>query len=165
MPSPFTPEVPARAGERRYWVELEGAAQALAIAQSARAHSGLTLIITPDTGIALRLDEEIRFFDAELNVLHFPDWETLPYDVFSAHQDIISQRIATLSQLQDIRHGILILPVSTLLHRLPPASFYQGQTFALDVGQSFNVDNTRISLLHFSLNSSCSGHSQHTGYR
>ena len=146
MPSPFTPEVPARAGERRYWVELEGAAQALAIAQSARAHSGLTLIITPDTGIALRLDEEIRFFDAELNVLHFPDWETLPYDVFSAHQDIISQRIATLSQLQELTQAVLILPVTTLLHRLPPAAFYQGQSFVLDKGQTFDVNNTRLQL-------------------
>ena len=52
MPSPFTPEVPARAGERRYWVELEGAAQALAIAQSARQHKSLTLVVTRDTATA-----------------------------------------------------------------------------------------------------------------
>ncbi|MAD46862.1 MAG: transcription-repair coupling factor [Oceanospirillaceae bacterium] len=146
MTSPFSPEIPTKAAERRFWGNLTGASQALAIASAAAGHPGLTLVISADPANALRLEEEIRFFAQELPVLHFPDWEILPYDVFSPHQDIVSQRIATLSQLQDIRHGILILPVSTLLHRLPPASFYQGQTFALDVGQSFNVDNTRIQL-------------------
>ncbi len=146
MTSPFSPEIPTKDAERRFWGNLTGASQALAIASAAAGHPGLTLVISADPANALRLEEEIRFFAQELPVLHFPDWEILPYDVFSPHQDIVSQRIATLSQLQDIRHGILILPVSTLLHRLPPASFYQGQTFALDVGQSFNVDNTRIQL-------------------
>ncbi|MAK91918.1 MAG: transcription-repair coupling factor [Oleibacter sp.] len=146
MASPFSPEIPTKAAERRFWGNLSGASQALSIASAAAGHKGLTLVICADPASALRLQEEIRFFAEDLPVLHFPDWEILPYDVFSPHQDIVSQRIATLSRLQDIQHGILILPVSTLLHRLPPASFYQGQTFALDVGQNFAVDNTRIQL-------------------
>ena len=146
MASPFSPEIPTKAAERRFWGNLSGASQALSIASAAAGHKGLTLVICADPASALRLQEEIRFFAEDLPVLHFPDWEILPYDVFSPHQDIVSQRIATLSRLQDIQHGILILPVSTLLHRLPPASFYQGQTFALDIGQNFAVDNTRIQL-------------------
>src|SRR5690606_4274610 len=87
-----------------------------------------------------------RFFASELPVLHFPDWEILPYDLFSPHQDIVSQRIATLSRLHDLKQGVLILPVTTLLHKLPPASFYQGQSFALDIGQTFHTEATRTQL-------------------
>jgi len=146
MVSPLSPDTPTRAGDRRFWGALNGASQALAIAKAASDHKGLTLVVTHDTSAALRLEEEIRFFSPTLTVLHFPDWEILSYDVFSPHQDIISQRIATLSQLHDLRQGVLILPVSTLLQRLPPASFYQGQTFALDIGQTFDVANTRRQL-------------------
>ncbi|MAE21319.1 MAG: transcription-repair coupling factor, partial [Pseudomonas sp.] len=146
MVSPLSPDTPIRAGDRRFWGALNGASQALAIAKAASDHKGLTLVVTHDTSAALRLEEEIRFFSPALTVLHFPDWEILAYDVFSPHQDIISQRIATLSQLHDLRQGVLILPVSTLLQRLPPASFYQGQTFALDIGQTFDVANTRRQL-------------------
>jgi len=146
MTSPFSPDIPSKAAERRFWGNLSGASQALAIASAASQHKGLTLVVSSDPANTLPLEEEIRFFAADLPVLYFPDWEILPYDVFSPHQDIVSRRIATLSKLQDVTHGILILPVTTLLHRLPPASFYRGQTFALDVGQNFNVDNTRIQL-------------------
>ena len=146
MASPLHPDLPAKAAERRFWGNLTGASQALAIATAASEQKGLTLVITADPASALQLTDEIRFFAGDLDVLHFPDWEILPYDVFSPHQDIISQRIATLSRLHDLQRGVLILPVSTLLHRLPPASFYQGQTFALDVGQTFNVSHTRQQL-------------------
>ncbi|WP_430462066.1 transcription-repair coupling factor [Thalassolituus sp. LLYu03] len=146
MASPLSPELPARAAERRFWGNLTGAGQAMAIAAAASNNQGLTLVICADPASALRLEEEIRFFAGSLEVLHFPDWEILPYDVFSPHQDIVSQRIATLSRLADLKSGILILPVTTLLHRLPPAGFYQGQTFVLDIGQTFNVDNTRLQL-------------------
>lgn len=146
MHSPLHPPIPARAAERFFWGGLRGAGQALAIAAAAEQQPGLTLVITADPASALRLEEEIRFFASELPVLHFPDWEILPYDLFSPHQDIVSQRIATLSRLHDLKQGVLILPVTTLLHKLPPASFYQGQSFALDVGQSFNTDTTRLQL-------------------
>jgi transcription-repair coupling factor (superfamily II helicase) len=146
MTSPIQPDLPTRAAERRFWGNLPGSGLALAIASAAQQHQGLTLVITADTTSALQLEEEIRFFASDLSVLLFPDWETLPYDVFSPHQDIISQRISTLSRLQDVQQGILIIPVSTLLQRLPPASFYQGQSFVLDIGQTFNIDNSRKQL-------------------
>lgn len=141
MASPLTPPLPNRSGERFFWGNLSTAAEALAFANSALDHSGLTLVITSDSANALRLEEEIKFFAAELEVLYFPDWETLPYDLFSPHQSITSQRIATLSRLHDLKQGILILPFTTLLHKLPPLSFYRGQSFVLDVGQNFNADH------------------------
>ena len=67
----------------------------MAIASAAQQHPGLTLIITNTSADALQLEEDIRFFGSDLDTLLFPDWETLPYDVFSPHQDIISQRIET----------------------------------------------------------------------
>lgn len=146
MVSPLQPNCPSKAAERRFWGDLHGASQALAIASAASNQKGLTLVVTCDPNTALRLEDEIRFFASDLPVLHFPDWEILPYDVFSPHQDIVSQRIATLSQLSDLQQGVLILPISTLLHRLPPANFYQGQSFALDIGANFDVDATRLKL-------------------
>ena len=146
MTSPLQPPIPSRAGERYFWGELRGAAQALAIVEAALVQQGLTLVVCADSASALRLEEEIRFFANGLEVLYFPDWETLPYDLFSPHQSIISQRIATLSRLQDIRQGIVILPIATLLHKLPPLSFYQGQNFILDLGQTFNLENTCLQL-------------------
>lgn len=139
-------ELPNLAAERRFWGNLTGASQALAIAEAAQQHPSLTLVVTTDTASAMRLEEEIRFFANDLTVLHFPDWETLAYDIFSPHQDIVSQRIATLSQLRDLQQGVLILPVSTLLHRLPPAQFYTGQSFVLDIGQRFIIDDYRHQL-------------------
>lgn len=146
MTSPINTDIPTKVGERRFWGNLHGSSLSLSLASTALNHQGLTLVVTPDTTEALRLEEEIRFFAPDLPVLHFPDWETLPYDVFSPHQDIISQRIATLSQLNSLIQAVLILPVSTLLHRLPPQDFYQGQSFLLSLGAQFSVEDTRKKL-------------------
>ncbi|WP_221797993.1 transcription-repair coupling factor [Oceanobacter mangrovi] len=139
-------DLPSRAAERRFWGNLQGASRSLAIAEAARQHAGLTLIITTDTASALQIEEELGFFASNSKLMLFPDWETLPYDVFSPHQDIISQRIATLSQLHGSRDGILIIPIGTLLQKLPPQGFYSGQSFVLDIGQTFDVDKTRVQL-------------------
>src|SRR5690606_27650032 len=146
MASPLLPPIPERAGERYFWGNVQGVAKALAIANAAEQNNGLTLVVTADSASALALEEEIRFFSKSLPVLYFPDWETLPYDLFSPHQTIVSQRIATLSRLTDLKQGVVILPVSTLLQRLPPANFYQGQSFVLDVGGQFNLESTRLQL-------------------
>ncbi|WP_410964949.1 hypothetical protein, partial [Salmonella sp. SAL4435] len=90
--------------------------------------------------------QELRFFAPDLPVLHFPDWETLPYDVFSPHQDIISQRIAALYQLPQLKHGVLVVPISTALHRLAPTRFLLGSSLVLDVGQKLDVERMRLRL-------------------
>src|SRR5690606_4168016 len=105
-----------------------------------------TLLLTSDSQSAERLQEELAFFAPNLPVLHFPDWETLPYDVFSPHQDIISQRIATLYRLPEIKHGGLVVPRATALHRLAPTRLLPGSGLLLDVGQKLDVEEMRARL-------------------
>ncbi len=137
--------MPAASGKQT-WGNLPGAALSLAIAESASSAKRFTLLLTADSQSAERLKEELAFFAPELPVLHFPDWETLPYDVFSPHQDIISQRIATLYQLPELTHGVLVVPITTALHRLAPKRFLLGSSLVLDVGQKLDVEQMRSRL-------------------
>ncbi|PKF71995.1 transcription-repair coupling factor [Pseudomonas fluvialis] len=139
------PKLPAAAG-KQHWGNLPGAALSLAVAEAASAAKRLTLLLTADSQSAERLQEELAFFAPDLPVLHFPDWETLPYDVFSPHQDIISQRIATLYRLPEIKHGVLVVPIATALHRLAPTRFLLGSGLLLDVGQKLDVEEMRARL-------------------
>lgn len=137
--------MPAASGKQT-WGNLPGAALSLAIAESASHAECFTLLLTADSQSAERLKEELAFFAPELPVLHFPDWETLPYDVFSPHQDIISQRIAALYQLPELTHGVLVVPITTALHRLAPKRFLLGSSLVLDVGQKLDVEQMRLRL-------------------
>jgi len=137
------PTLPSAAG-KQHWGNLPGAALSLAIAEAASAaDTRFTLLLTPDSLSAERLKEDLAFFAPTLPVLHFPDWETLPYDQFSPHQDIISQRIATLYRLPEVRHGVLVVPINTALHRLAPTRFLLGRSLVLDVGQRLDVEEMR----------------------
>nr|WP_256355005.1 transcription-repair coupling factor [Pseudomonas sp. sia0905] len=139
------PSLPATAG-KQHWGNLPGAALSLAIAEAASSAKRFTLLLTADSQSAERLEQELSFFAPELPVLHFPDWETLPYDLFSPHQDIISQRISALYRLPSLSHGVLVVPITTALHRLPPKRFLLGSSLVLDVGQRINVDDMRARL-------------------
>ncbi|MDQ7984555.1 transcription-repair coupling factor [Pseudomonas sp. G34] len=145
MPVLRLPSLPATAG-KQHWGNLPGAALSLAIAEAANSAKRFTLLLTADSQSAERLEQELSFFAPELPVLHFPDWETLPYDLFSPHQDIISQRIAALYRLPELKHGILVVPITTALHRLAPRRFLLGSSLVLDVGQRINVDDMRARL-------------------
>lgn len=139
-------------GQRRFWGQLYGSSDALAIAEAAMASDAPMVVVTPDTPSAQRLEHAIAFFcketheEASLPVLTFPDWETLPYDVFSPHQDIISDRLATLARLPKLTRGVLIVPVATLLHRLAPTYFLDGNCFLIDLGQTLELEATRTRL-------------------
>jgi len=139
------PPLPAASG-KQHWGNLPGAALSLAIAEAANNAERFTLLLTADSQSAERLQEELAFFAPELPVLHFPDWETLPYDLFSPHQDIVSQRIATLYQLPELNHGVLVVPITTALHRLAPKRFLLGSSLVLDVGQKLDVEQMRLRL-------------------
>ncbi len=139
------PPMPAASGKQT-WGNLPGAALSLAIAEAASNAERFTLLLTADSQSAERLQEELAFFAPTLPVLHFPDWETLPYDVFSPHQDIISQRIAALYQLPELTHGVLVVPITTALHRLAPKRFLLGSSLVLDVGQKLDVEQMRMRL-------------------
>ncbi|NNJ65204.1 MAG: DEAD/DEAH box helicase, partial [Xanthomonadales bacterium] len=80
-------------------------------------------------------------------VQQFPDWETLPYDVFSPYQDIVSRRLATLAALPEMRRGIIVIPVSTLMQRIAPPEFVRGNSLRLAKGQSLNPDAFRRKLI------------------
>ncbi|WP_374439551.1 transcription-repair coupling factor [Pseudomonas panipatensis] len=139
------PALPAAAGKQT-WGNLPGAALSLAIAEAAAPAKRFTLLLTADSQSAERLEQELHFFAPDLPVLQLPDWETLPYDVFSPHQDIISERIATLYQLPELKHGVLVVPITTALHRLAPAKFLLGSSLVLDVGQKLDVEQMRVRL-------------------
>ncbi|AEF22872.1 transcription-repair coupling factor [Pseudomonas fulva] len=145
MPVLRLPSLPATAG-KQHWGNLPGAALSLAIAEAATCAKRFTLLLTADSQSAERLEQELSFFAPELPVLHFPDWETLPYDLFSPHQDIISQRISALYRLPSLSHGVLVVPITTALHRLPPKRFMLGSSLVLDVGQRIDVDDMRAHL-------------------
>ncbi len=155
----FIPNPPVRAGDHRVWDHLHGSADALAISETARATDGLTLVVTRNTEEANRLEQAVRFYldlpadqdeDAitadGLELLSLPDWETLPYDLFSPHQDIVSRRIRALHRLPRTRHAILIVPARTLMHRLPPVSYLQGNTLMLETGQTLDSAQWRLQL-------------------
>ncbi|MEX6502465.1 transcription-repair coupling factor [Pseudomonas zhanjiangensis] len=139
------PPLPASAG-KQHWGNLPGAALSLAIAEAASSAKRFTLLLTADSQSAEHLEQELSFFAPTLPVLHFPDWETLPYDLFSPHQDIISQRIAALYRLPALKHGILVVPISTALHRLAPTRFLLGSSLMLEVGQRLDVEQMRTRL-------------------
>ncbi len=146
--TPLAPDLP-RAGERHVrWGRLYGSAWGLAIAAAAQRRQGPLLVVTAGMPEAMRLEAEIRFYsqDPARPVLIFPDWETLPYDVFSPHQDIVSQRLATLYQLPTLERGVLIVPVATLMQRLAPREYLDATSLVLDVGQRFPLDEMRARL-------------------
>ena len=103
-------------------------------------------IITCSVFDAIRIKEEIAWFFPKLKVNLLPDWETLPYDHFSPHQDIISARLATLNTLKKEQQSVLIVPVSTLMLRTAPASFIYGSTINFKVGDKLDTHNFRQNL-------------------
>ena len=144
--SPLRPVLPMRGGDRQYWTHLYGSAGALAISAAAHQHGGPVVVIAEDTRSAERLEEEVRFFlssNESLSLLPFPHWETLPYDNFSPHQDIISERLSTLYRLPALKRGILIVPVTTLMVRLPPPTFLESNALIVDGGQALALDRMR----------------------
>ena len=169
---PLNPQFKYKPGDKQQWGGLKGSAMSLALANIAQKHNSLTLVITADTATAQRMEQELSFFlrspseqsaaphfepnfqpSAEQNavvsklpIFIFPDWETLPYDTFSAHQDIISQRLFTLYHLPKVEQGLLIVPITTLMHRLAPKEYVHGNSLLLSVNQHLNIDKMRHSL-------------------
>jgi len=147
--SPLQPPSSNQPGEKSRWGKLYGSSFGLVISEAARSAAGIVLVLTPDTASATRLEYELRFYNKgndDLPVLGFPDWETLPYDTFSPYQDIISERLATLQRLPDLQRGILILPVSTLMHRITPRGYIDGNSLMLDVGDTLQLESMRLRL-------------------
>ncbi|MBY6197946.1 transcription-repair coupling factor [Vibrio hangzhouensis] len=136
---------PSGAGDKKHLGNLIGGALALSISEHASAHGNHTLLVVPDPQLALKLQGELeQFYPGEVAL--FPDWETLPYDNFSPHQDIISDRIARLYALPQQRDGITIVPVSTLLQRQSPRDYLLQHTLMVKTGDLFSLDKLRHQL-------------------
>lgn len=149
LQSLLTPPLSSKSGNRQHWGQLHGSATALAIANAARLHKGLSLIITADTSSALQLESELQFFcqgQPQPEVMHLADWETLPYDTISPHQDIISERLSTLYRLPLTKHAILVVPITTLLQRLMPQSYLTGNSLMVATGQRIAINDMRANL-------------------
>ena len=146
--SPFLIDTIPAHEQDNTWRELHGSSVALALAKLAEQQPRRILLITEDAPSAYRLEQEIRFFTPTLasHVSVFPDWETLPYDNFSPHQDIISERLRVLAKLPESQQGVLIVSLSSLLHRIAPASYIQGQTFLFAQGERKPLEGFRRQL-------------------
>ena len=136
-------------GKRHTLPHPGGSADALWLARLAEREQRddrLTAIVTADANDARRLIDELAFFAPDLRTTLFPDWETLPYDTFSPHQDLISERLATLWRIsqraQDGGADVVLVPATTALYRLAPPSFLAGYTFHFKVKQS--LDEARL---------------------
>ncbi|HEX4974292.1 MAG TPA: transcription-repair coupling factor, partial [Pseudomonadales bacterium] len=139
--------IPTQKNDHRHWGGLNGSALALAIGDAALLHKSLSVVITADNQSALQLADELRFFTNQAcEILHFPDWETLPYDQFSPHQDIISQRLKVLHQLPRLKQGILLVPISTLMGRIATTDYVQQTTFVLKAGDVFDLEAWRAQM-------------------
>lgn len=143
------PPLPSYTKQRLVWSNLVGSSLGLALYSAIAEAKRPILIVTPDTMTAMRLEYEIDFFQAGASsypIFHFPDWETLPYDHFSPHQDIISNRLTALHQMPVLQQGAIITPITTLMQRIAPREFLSGNIFFLHTGESLNIDATRRNL-------------------
>ncbi|MBP7568340.1 MAG: transcription-repair coupling factor, partial [Burkholderiaceae bacterium] len=131
-----------------------GSADALLLAELAtreKAAGRITAVVASDATDAQRLTGELAFFAPDLRVVVFPDWETLPYDTFSPHQDLISERLATLWRISQRGEGdngadVVIVPATTALYRVAPPSFLAGYTFQFKVKQKLDEAKLKAQL-------------------
>ncbi|MDX1513928.1 MAG: transcription-repair coupling factor [Gammaproteobacteria bacterium] len=147
--SPLKPRLPRASRRSLDWTQLYGASRGLAIARAGELHGGPVLVVVPDPASAMRLESELEFFlgdEGQVPVLHFPDWETLPYDAFSPHQDIVSERLETLRRLPALTRGILVTPVTTLMVRTPPPEYISAFSLELAAGDQLDIDAFRMDL-------------------
>jgi len=127
---------------RPRYTNLHGSSDALGLAQYAASHAPL-VVVAADALEAQRLVEEIPYFAPALKTFLLPDWETLPYDHFSPHQDLISERLATLHHIRTQAFDIAVVPVTTALYPLPPVSYMAAYTFFLKKGETLDLDAFR----------------------
>ena len=136
------------------WAGLDSGSMAAVLAELARSQDHLFVVLAPNSSRAQHLADSLEFYltgsgdqGNDTPVMLFPDWETLPYDLFSPHQDIISDRIRVLHQLPISHKGILVVPINTLMQRLAPPLHITGNSFMLKVGDTFDMEATRSRLV------------------
>jgi len=139
--------LPADSGGNVRWGELYGSALALAIVAAAERHSGPVLVLAATARDAEKLADELKFFaDGAVPILGFPDYESLPYDVFSPHPDITSNRLACLAALPALQRGILVTAIDAAILRLPPPDFVAAHTLSVTRGERLDLEAFRTRL-------------------
>ena len=141
----FQPDIPTQPNDHKILGNVLLGADALAISEIAEQNQNLTVVVTPDTRSAVRLSRVLSELSSQ-NVCLFPDWETLPYDTFSPHQEIISSRLSALFHLQNAKKGIFLLPISTLMQRLCPPQYLQHNVLLIKKGDRLVIDKMRLQL-------------------
>ena len=133
-------------GQRWALPPLHGVADALALAALAAPERPL-LVVTAEAMDAVRLEEALGWLVPQARVHLLPDWETLPYDRFSPHQDLISERLSTLHAISQGNYDIVLVPASTALYRLAPPAFLAAYTFFLKTGERLDLDALRAQMV------------------
>lgn len=141
----FQPDIPTQPNDHKSLGNVLPGADALAISEIAEQNQNLTVVVTPDTRSAVRLSRVLSELSSQ-NVCLFPDWETLPYDTFSPHQEIISSRLSALFHLQNAKKGIFLLPISTLMQRLCPPQYLQHNVLLIKKGDRLVIDKMCLQL-------------------
>ncbi len=143
--SPAVPLIPASPAQPVQWGNCVGGGAGYVIARAVSQAESPLLVVTADVQAASRLMEEVCFFldDRSAEILSFPDWETLPYDVFSPLPELVSQRLLTLHRLRRLKRGVIVVPVATLMQRLLPAEFLDANSLMLKVGDELDLDGFR----------------------
>ncbi|HEX2493876.1 MAG TPA: transcription-repair coupling factor [Steroidobacter sp.] len=142
------PLLPSKANMHVRWGQLYGSAASLWLAEAARKASGPVLVIASDARQASRMEDELRFFcEPSAAVELFPAWETLPYDLFSPHPDIVSQRLRMLSTLPTLAKGVVIVDLETLLQRLAPRTYINAHAFDLELRDRLDLAAFRERLI------------------
>ena len=141
----FQPDIPTQPNDHKILGNVLPGADALAISEIAEQNQNLTVVVTTDTRSAVRLSRVLSELSNQ-DVCLFPDWETLPYDTFSPHQEIISSRLSALFHLQNAKKGIFLLPISTLMQRLCPPQYLQHNVLLIKKGDRLVIDKMRLQL-------------------
>lgn len=142
----MTLPLPTQSAPRVRWLNLSQGSLPLALARYLP-HRRLKVVLTQDAEQALRLQTAWRFFRPHDTAVFLPDWETLPYERFSPHQDLVSERLSALWQIKSGAADVLFVPVATAMQKLPPVPFLAGRTFWLKTGQTLDIGRLKSDLV------------------
>lgn len=132
-----------KAGDKRWIGQLQGSAAALLFKEISKQHQQLFILVARNSQHLAQLESELEFYGLKPTI--FPDWEILPYDRLSPHQDIVSERLAILSNMP--QQGVLLVSASTLAQRVAPTSWVLGEHFDIQVGQKFDIEKQKLRLI------------------
>lgn len=135
--------------KKQRWEGLEGAALPLTMAEFVQESAQVQLVVCADYFTAVKLHQSIQVFlgaTPDIECLFFPDWETLPYDRFSPHQDLVSERLYCLSRLTQAKRILVITTITTVMHRVSPPSFLFERVWLFKLGQALNLEQISHSL-------------------